>query len=134
MYRKISTIVLVLFAIVSCQQQEIEPVFNFGNEVEFGPGETVRSGDNRVSVKFAEINDSRCPSDVICIWAGEADVKFELTYRGVTNFELSTLLNPVDTIQNLIFTLVDVQPYPVSTGTIELDDYKVKLEIEKVTD
>jgi hypothetical protein len=134
MKNKVFFIGLVLLALVSCRDLESEPDFIFANNIELKSGQTVWSNNNRVSIKIVEINDSRCPLLYECFWQGEARVKFKLSYMGVTNFELSTLLNPTDTIQNLAFRLVEVKPYPVSNETIELNDYTVILEIKKLTD
>ncbi len=39
-----------------------------------------------VSIKFIEVlEDSRCPTDVTCIWAGRAIVRVEVTVNGQTN-------------------------------------------------
>jgi hypothetical protein len=125
---------LVLLAIVSCNDQEPESDFIFGNNIELNPGQTIWSNNNQISIKIVQINDSRCPLLYECIWQGEARVKFKLSYMGVTNFELSTFFNQTDTIQNLAFKLVEVKPYPISDETIELKDYTVTLEIKKLTD
>lgn len=130
---KFLTVFLLMFLLFSCNDEDFDATFSFGDEFEITPGKTVGTDDRRVALKLVEVNDSRCPSDVICFWQGEAIINFELNYNGITNFTLSTVFNPADTIKNLSIRLVSVEPYPISTRTIELDDYVVKVEIEKIT-
>ncbi len=59
---------------------------------------TLRMGQEKVSrtgrltVKFLElIEDSRCPEDVNCVWAGVARIKIRVSKNGKTSdFELNT--------------------------------------------
>jgi hypothetical protein len=46
------------------------------------PGEStaVRDGNHELQVRFTEVtSDSRCPSDVVCVVAGEATLTFSVT-------------------------------------------------------
>ena len=54
-------------------------------------GESADLGGGR-SLKFARVqNDSRCPKDVQCVWAGEVTLAFELlTAEGSSSFQLSS--------------------------------------------
>lgn len=73
------------------------------------------------------ISDSRCPKDVVCIWAGEVSVKVRLEKGGVTkevtlkesgsfNFEGSQIsLMSVTPKENYLFTF-KVSPVSVVTG------------------
>jgi len=80
--------------------------------------------------------DSRCPSDVVCVWAGEVQVKLLLS-KG----EKSGLLQPVlgasagneseGEFEGYKIKLVSVEPYPVSTKQIAQSDYNVTLTVEK---
>src|SRR5688572_20468035 len=60
---------------------------------------TVRTGEQKIAVRgelklefVSVLEDSRCPADVQCIWAGNARVKVKLTdWRGAVKlFELNT--------------------------------------------
>jgi hypothetical protein len=92
-----------------------------------------------LKVDLREVNDSRCPKDVVCIQMGSARIK--LNVSDATN---STEVN-VDfkgdakadsqaftlTGQNYMLTVSELQPYPVSTQTPKIEDYKVNVTIEK---
>lgn len=123
---------LLLISFISCDNEPVSDSFSFGLENDFKINGEYHSADNLVRFKIIEINDSRCPSDVVCIWAGKADVKIQVESPVSGIITLSTYDNPVDTVGNYSFKIIDVLPYPISTKTIQLEDYDVVLKIEKL--
>jgi len=88
-----------------------------------------------LSVTLTDVlDDSRCPSDVECVWMGNARVVLtlkKLPQGDPVQVELNT--NPsfpqkVE-FENYEITLVDLKPYPVSTETIDPRDYIAVLQI-----
>jgi len=82
-----------------------------------------------LSFWFYDIEDSRCPSDVTCIWEGE--VKVMINIRNQTH-KISAQFTPnysVTYIHPYNITLTNIQPYPVST---EKPDYTATLKIESL--
>jgi len=80
---------------------------------------------------FYDIEDSRCPLDVTCVWEGEVTVKIHVrnqTHKTAGSFTPNYTLSYI-TPYNV--TLVDVQPHPIST---EKPDYIATLEITKLDD
>lgn len=68
------------------------------------------------------IEDSRCASDVQCIWAGT--VRVDGTVRGgMGEGTLTFELDKMNTTEVNEITLVDVKPYPLSTHEIRADEY-----------
>jgi hypothetical protein len=59
-------------------------------------GERVVVGPTEVGVFYAEVvDDSRCPPDVTCVWAGNAQIRLELTVEEtVTDVLLNTQGGP----------------------------------------
>jgi hypothetical protein len=54
-----------------------------GSEFELSPGETVLLGSTDVALSMIDIaNDSRCPVDVVCVTAGDAEVRFRVRAEG----------------------------------------------------
>lgn len=96
---------------------------------------TLRSGD---AVAFEDMSlqvrnsiaDSRCPSDVVCIWAGTVTVDVDITAKGKTETKTLELGKTVHSGTNAI-TLTHVDPYPETAGSIETTDYAFTLTIEK---
>lgn len=130
MKAKIIIFIITLFVLVSCEKLKDVGRLNIGQEINFKIGETIYSSNNSMSLKVIEVNDSRCPSDVTCVWEGEAKVKFNFENNNSNEFILSTLFPKSDTIDNYIIRLIDVTPYPISTKEITLEEYSVKVQLE----
>lgn len=98
-------------------------------------GESVIISKQGITIKFKSVeDDSRCPMDAICIWAGNAEVVLELKYSGrrEQTVRLNTNLYPKNIkYSNLLIDLKDLTPYPKSDETINPDDYVVKLIVKK---
>lgn len=89
-----------------------------------------------VDVRFTDVIDSRCPSDVVCIWEGRVSIlvhmrdssgsldQFTLTLRG------SPEAPSTRSFGNYSIRLVDVQPYPVSTEQTSQSDYVATLVLD----
>lgn len=119
----------VAFLLAGCNKEEVQ-VFSLENK--FMLNQQFQSADKSLKFTITEINDSRCPSDVVCIWQGEAIVKINVEAPVSGKLELSTFHNQADTLGNYSFRLIEVSPYPISTKAIKLEDYEVKLKIEEL--
>lgn len=130
-------LVLIFFfaslLIISCNKEDNTDAFNIGTESEFQHGSINKSADNSLNFSIIEINDSRCPSDVECVWQGKADIKLEIESPQKGILTLNTYDNLIDTFANYSFELIEVSPYPISTKNITLDNYIVTLEINQIT-
>lgn len=117
----------------SCQSENLPETFRYDLNETFQVGDDYCSVNQSLKFRITEINDSRCPSDVVCVWQGEAVVKISIESPLSGSLELSTFNNLTDTIGPYSFELIDVAPYPVSTKTIRLEEYKVTLKISEIT-
>ena len=134
MKKNILFLSILVFLAFSCQEEIFPQDFVIGEEENFKWGNEYFSNDNTVKLTITEINDSRCPSDVVCVWQGEALVKIKVETSEINTIELSTFDNPKDTVDSFSIELVQVSPYPISTKSIDLEDYTVKLKIEEIAD
>jgi hypothetical protein len=76
--------------------------------------------------------DSRCPSRVICVWAGDGSVAiaYSLGMGAACPDTLHTTLLPhTARFGGYAITLLDLMPYPESPGTIPPDGYAVRLRV-----
>lgn len=90
---------------------------------------------SKLMIKFVSVEDSRCPQDVECIWAGNAKVTIKVTNRkGVSKtFELNTNLEPkAVTFDGYEIKLRDVTPYPRSNIRIDKNGYTATFSVRKV--
>lgn len=74
--------------------------------------------------------DSRCPVDVQCIWAGTVRLRTQLTSDSGTNVQVFVLGTPVTTEAQVV-TLVDVLPAPQAGVSIPSGNYRFIFEIKK---
>jgi len=91
-----------------------------------------RSG---TKIKFLDVvEDSRCPVDVNCVWAGNAKVKVEVrSGRGRPRiFELNSALAPtVISYAGYDFKLVNLTPALRSNVRINPDKYVATIEVKR---
>jgi len=85
-------------------------------------------------ITFLEVSeDSRCPADVTCVWAGMVNLKFNISQDQEKEITLSS--NNITTVfDKYQIQLIDVKPYPVSTKTIKAEDYIAVLKVTKNND
>ena len=84
-------------------------------------------------VTFLEVEDSRCPSDVTCIWEGRASVILgvydPIQYQTIT---LTTSENSTSYFGSYEIKLIDILPYPISTKDIS-KEYVATISVSKST-
>jgi hypothetical protein len=87
-----------------------------------------------LTVSFQGVpSDSRCPTNVQCVWAGDAVVQVVLSKDGKAfGAELHTNLDPksVDYL-NYNVALVSLAPYPSSTTPIAQSQYRATFVVTK---
>ena len=103
-------------------------------QVTLKTGQTKIARTGRITIKFLElIEDSRCPADVNCVWAGIARIEVRLTRNGKSAvFELNTnhRENPA-VFQGYSVALSSLTPYPTSTSKPGPSEYTAKLTVSK---
>ena len=113
---------------------------NFPREKELAYGESfaVKPGQE---VRFhAVLSESRCPSDVVCVTAGEVTVILRIietldsgnTLR--SDFGLTLLGTDISYFEykGIYYRLVDVAPYPIAIGPADEEDYVITVEYQSV--
>ena len=101
-----------------------------GPEFELEPGQTVQLAGTGVRVTFLEVaNDSRCPVDVVCVTAGDAEVRFSVVGEGEDRtVALHVMGEPRSvTIGAVRLELTGLMPSPRSTVTISPRDYRATI-------
>jgi hypothetical protein len=110
------------------QTQAVDP----GAEVTLAPGQWVSVKTTPMKVGFVAVTeDSRCPRDVTCIWAGEVKVQLEIreASQGASQMEI---LEGGSTVAGAYrVTLVRVEPLPTSTARIAPQEYRATLKMDK---
>lgn len=75
------------------------------------------------------LEDSRCATDVQCVWAGQ--IKIETKIVGKSTITHSFLEGSKLSFEGYDIVLKKVEPYPVSTKKINSSDYRFTFLIEK---
>lgn len=106
------------------------------------PGEAETAG--RTTVRFVAVaGDSRCPRDVTCVWAGDAEIEIALRQKegpaegGGTEKEATVHLHTAGGARmpreaqalGLTLRLEALDPYPETSRRIEQEEYTATLVI-----
>jgi hypothetical protein len=128
-------LVMIGFAAINCSDSFTNYIeIELDQEFEIKVGDSAVLANQGLIIKFKAVTeDSRCPIDAICVWAGNAAVTFDL--KNSIGEKLSTQLNTfVDpksiNFSDLIITLTELNPYSKSTEQINPDHYIAKLIVK----
>ena len=126
-------LVLFLFISMSCEKIILDKTYKIGQESTFRIHQVYISNDGQYTLQINEINDSRCPQGVECVWAGEVTIKGEWTSNKIKSpFELHSVVKTME-IQPEGFTIqiVDAKPYPVYGTVSKPEELLVTLQVQK---
>lgn len=86
---------------------------------------------DNLELEFSKIEDSRCPSDVTCIWEGQAIIAFNI-YDGIKYQTISFTTGKITTayLGQYEIKLIGLEPYPASTKNIS-EKYVATISISK---
>lgn len=137
----LSLVLIIAVFMLGCDQADDEviappvddnPSYELGQQIHIKYDETVIIKSEGLSVKFSKVTeDSRCPSDVTCIWAGRAVVVVSISRDGNELGELTLAKGAGDeelstgSIGGYSIKLMNVSPYPISTQEIKLSQYVI---------
>jgi hypothetical protein len=116
-----------------CDGSPTGPTTSLNTNFTLAPGDTMRIDATSLSVRFNRVTgDSRCPADLVCIQGGSASVHISAQSFGPRrDYELHTGdLRPVQH-DDLTITLVELQPYPFSSRTIQPDEYRATFKVTR---
>lgn len=123
--------IAALLAVAACSNDPTAPL-NRDFTLDVGQGASVN--DAELSVKFLRVTeDSRCPSTVQCVWAGNGQVEIETRDGGETT---KHLLNTMEGAKEVIvgvyrIRLVSLDPAPVTPGPIPPENYRATLRVTR---
>jgi len=85
-------------------------------------------GSEHISFRLLGVEDSRCPSDVQCVWEGQVTVNVDVNagWENIGNYTISlneSLDGLLIQLDGYSLELIKVEPYPVSTDSIHVSDY-----------
>ncbi|MHC5741362.1 MAG: hypothetical protein ACYTXT_05540 [Nostoc sp.] len=101
-------------------------------------GRTVYLPTENIEIKFSKvIQDSRCPSNVTCIWQGQVIIGLDIIKNGrqVSTLTLTLIPGrdalPIQFLDKYSVRLIEVSPYPKNGKAIALKDYIAKIVVSR---
>jgi len=131
---KTSIYILLFFSSIVAISQERIPA-SPQIVIKIASGETVTAGN--VILKFVEVlEDSRCPKDIVCVWAGRAKVKVAISGEHIYLKELELTIgeknkNILGVFNGFTFKAFGLTPYP-SSGITGKPSYTLMVLKEKI--
>jgi len=126
-----SSILLLGCVLLAACTSAIEPTID--ESFVLAQGETAVIAAQNMEITFVDVpEDSRCPKDAVCVWAGNALVQLEVVRDGVElaiglNTELVPRLAPV--ADDLELVLEGLGPMRTTRGPIDKGDYRATLRL-----
>jgi hypothetical protein len=131
-------IIALLLTLIACKKDEAAtPLATLATKVDLG-FDTELVYQEGVKIKITKVEDSRCPQNVVCVWAGMARIFFTISEKDISkdlsiDFESKPIKTTVDLGgQKYEIEILDVLPYPKNNVEIKQKDYKVSLIVKKV--
>lgn len=114
-------------------------IFSGCEKIKVGEAFDVKIGelyriDWDLSFTIDSINDYRCAKDVVCVWAEDVNLYFNINHafnHTDTVIYLNTHNNNPFVIADYTWEVLEVNPYPVSTKITEPSDITIKMILLK---
>lgn len=132
-FRWVLPITLGLLLVFGCAAPADE--VNLDQQFTLSPGQKATVVGENLTIKFIKVTgDSRCPTGVQCIQAGDAKSQIQITYSGKTYSGTFTQLGnsgPATTSFENYEIVFNILPYPEAGKEIEDKDYRLQLTISR---
>jgi hypothetical protein len=115
---------ILLFSAVNINAQE-EKITTPQIAFKVPLGETVST--QGFDITFMEVlEDSRCPKDISCVWAGQAKIKVSISSLGNKAIEQEIIFggkktDPISAEKGFVIEAVNLSPYPTSSTAGRLE-------------
>jgi hypothetical protein len=122
--------VLAVHIYTGCETDlKLKSTLPLNDTIELANFETKNNYEKNLVLRMDSVlNDSRCPSNVVCVWEGNAEVRFLFRVDSIqTDFVLNTNggsgFNSDTIISGYRIKLLDLSPYPKDPGEILQVEY-----------
>ena len=108
-------------------------IVRVGETVRLAVGQSALVENTDIAITFVSVlSDSRCPSDAVCVTAGDAKMRLKASRAGMTPgradvglFDQTSL-----TFQGLEFTVESLDPWPtLAEGTPPMNRYRATIRV-----
>ncbi len=147
--KQVLAVSMLLLLLVACESQRENPMLSekeiskFTSEEEnfwLKVGESKTLSPDNTQIGFQQVvSDSRCPREVICVWAGRGDIRLWLKpqlgdsafadiFISGTTSAADTCCHESTTALGYKITLLQLEPYPETTPA---SDYRALLKVTR---
>ena len=132
MFRRVLVVYGLVAGLASCANVRSQSLqAELGAESTLAP-QAVVAVKAGIQVQFVSIvEDSRCPRDVTCVWAGETKARVLVRIDKQTPTSHDIVVGQPISIGAYRISVVAVQPHPVSAAKIKPNDYRAIIKVEK---
>ena len=128
--------VLALALVPACRDRVANPTVPIPSDFTLAVGQHVTVQPDNAEIGFREVRgDSRCPTNVMCYWQGEAGVQLTLTSAIHQTQQVGISVeghgSGAAEAMGYRITAVRLDPYPKDAGPIRQSAYRVTLHIER---
>jgi hypothetical protein len=107
-----------------------------GSPFTLAPGETaaLKGMDARITLNAVR-DDSRCPVDVTCVWAGDAKIEIVVSRKGAADETRVLSITPANSearVDNLRIRFVSLAPAPRQAEAPSARKYRAELVVERL--
>jgi hypothetical protein len=133
-----SVVVIAMVLLSSCSSSSTGVIkASLGQEFTLPVGQTAALDSDKLKIKFdSVIGDSRCPTGVTCVWAGEATCQMVLVYNNTEYQVVFTEGGGINGSAEKVFQNYKLsfrlEPYPEKDKQIGDNDYKLILTVVKL--
>lgn len=114
---------------MACESSGTPGDVPLGTQFTLAPGQSVLAGDDGLRVTFLAVtDDSRCPKDAVCVWAGQVAV--EVT-AGDGGEKRSLKPDEAATVDGYRLRHVRVEPYPASDAPTQPSQYRATFVVDR---
>ena len=129
-------LVTALIATTACAPEVGAKTVGLGESFSLAVGQSALIDGEDLAIKFIDVvADSRCPSDVVCIWQGEVACLVEVTYSDTDQQMVLTYpgltQEPSESQFGSYQFTFSVEPYPEAGKEIGKSEYRLNLLITK---
>ncbi|MFX0123604.1 MAG: hypothetical protein ACFFAE_08165 [Candidatus Hodarchaeota archaeon] len=103
-------------------------------EISLHIGESVIIKDHGIKLKFVDVlEDSRCPSDVECVWEGTVSLMINIQHnsQALGNFILNSSNLYKTSFLGYYVKFIELEPYPISTEIIPKTSYRATFSVNE---
>jgi hypothetical protein len=126
----------LLLVASGCAGVQTAAIVEPGASFTLAPGETASVKGADVRITFNKVtDDSRCPVDVTCVWAGDARIEITISRNGVADEKRILSITPPKheaTVGNLRIRFVSLAPVPHQADPSPRRNYRAEFVVDQI--